>query len=76
MLQGLQWGGWRKETNYYETNHESLRCNGIRINQMDIKNYFCSVKTGLRIRQHNSSSICNDGKIISFMRENGSILRR
>ena len=75
MLQDLQWGGCRKETDYYEKSYGSRRNSNFRDTQMDIKDYSWNFEAGLRTCQNNSPSIRNGGKGISFIRKNGHILR-
>ena len=64
MLQDWQWGGCRKEIDYYEKNCRSRR-----------NRYFTDTQAVLRTYQVNSSSILYGSKSISFIRENGNILR-
>ena len=71
----LQWDGCRKETDYYEKSYGSRRNSNFRDTQVDIKDNSWSFEAGLRTFQYKSSSIRYGGKVISFIRKNGHILR-
>lgn len=75
MLQDWQWDGCRKEIDYYEKNCRSRRNRYFTDTQVDTQNCSWSIKAVLRTCQVNSSSILYGSKSISFIRENGNILR-
>ena len=75
MLQDWQWDGCRKEIDYYEKNCRSRRNRYFTDTQVDAENCSWSIKAVLGTCQVNSSSILYGSKSISFIRENGNILR-
>ena len=75
MLQDWQWGGCRKEIDYYEKNCRSRRNRCFTGTQVDAENCSWSIQAVLGICQVSSSSILSGSKSISFIRKNGNILR-